>query len=302
MPGKIRPILQTNGIITGKDQIKTIAKEPKELELKHLHSGKVRETFEVDDATLLIITTDRWSAYDVKMPQGIPLKGKILNTMSVLNFMGTEQIIQNHLITSDMTAFEKSRELKKAFENSAEFLHVLNGRSMLVKKAKPLPFEFVVRGFLYGSGLDDYNNNDGTVSGVKLPLGLVKASKLQEPIFTPATKAQVGHDENVTYEYMEKKLGSDVAATLKEKSIALYKNRAEFALEKGLILADTKFEFGYIGGELALIDEVVTPDSSRLWPRRSYKEGFDQDSCNDKQYLRDYLIKVANWGLVEIPS
>ena len=258
----------------------------------HIQSGKVREIYECGKDALLIVTRDSWSAFDVKMPQGIPLKGRILNTMSKLTFDLTSDIIPNHVITTDMSSEAVSKQFK---EGSGPFLNRLNGRSVLVKKAKQLPFELIVRGYLYGTALEDYNANGGKVCGIQLPPGLVKASKLDAPIFTPSTKSATGHDENISFETMEKELGNSLANKIRDASLAIYEKIAKYSLARGLILADTKFEFGHVNGELTLTDEAVTPDTSRLWKVSDYKEGQDQGSSSDKQYLRDYLLKEAGW-------
>ena len=244
--------------------------------------GKVRDVYDLDDK-LLIISTDRISCFDVILPTCIPNKGAILTQLSVFWFEFTKDIIPNHLITTNVDDFPE--ELRK-------YEDVLKGRSMLVKKAEPFPFECVVRGYLSGSGWKEYAENQ-TVCGIKLPKGVKESEKLAEPIFTPATKAEEGHDMNVSQEYMAKEIGKDITEQLKEISIALYNKAARFAEGCGIIIADTKFEFGKIDDEIILIDEVFTPDSSRFWPKDRYEPGKDQPSF-DKQFVRDYL-ETLDW-------
>ena len=244
--------------------------------------GKVRDVYDLDDK-LLIISTDRISCFDVILPTCIPNKGAILTQLSIFWFEFTKDIIPNHLITTNVDDFPE--ELRK-------YEDVLKGRSMLVKKAEPFPFECVVRGYLSGSGWKEYAENQ-TVCGIKLPKGIKESEKLAEPIFTPATKAEEGHDMNVSQEYMAKEIGKDITEQLKEISIALYNKAARFAEGCGIIIADTKFEFGKIDDEIILIDEVFTPDSSRFWPKDRYEPGKDQPSF-DKQFVRDYL-ETLDW-------
>jgi len=249
---------------------------------KLFKKGKVRDVYDLNDK-LLVISTDRISCFDVVLPSCIPNKGAILTQLSVFWFEFTKDIIPNHLITANVVDFPE--ELKK-------YEDVLKGRSMLVKKAKPFPFECVVRGYLSGSGWKEYTENQ-TVCGIKLPKGLKESEKLPEPIFTPATKAEEGHDINVSQEYMENEIGTDVTEKLKEFSIALYNKAARFAEGCGIIIADTKFEFGKIDDDIILIDEALTPDSSRFWPKDRYEPGKDQPSF-DKQFVRDYL-ETLDW-------
>ena len=244
--------------------------------------GKVRDVYDLDDK-LLIISTDRISCFDVILPTCIPNKGAILTQLSIFWFEFTKDIIPNHLITTNVDDFPE--ELRK-------YEDVLKGRSMLVKKVEPFPFECVVRGYLSGSGWKEYAENQ-TVCGIKLPKGIKESEKLAEPIFTPATKAEEGHDMNVSQEYMAKEIGKDITEQLKEISIALYNKAARFAEGCGIIIADTKFEFGKIGDEIILIDEAFTPDSSRFWPKDRYEPGKDQPSF-DKQFVRDYL-ETLDW-------
>lgn len=246
--------------------------------LKHVHSGKVRDIFDCGDA-LLVVTSDRISAFDVVMPNGIPRKGQVLTAISEFwfGFLQTP----HHLITTDVS--KMPAEVRK-HEN------VLRGRSMLVRKAKPFPVECVARGYLIGSGWKDYQAT-GKVCGIELPSGLQQASKLPEPIFTPATKAEVGHDENIPFDVMARTVGTSVAEELRRRTLEIYRKGAEFAETKGIILADTKFEFGVSAGEILLIDEVLTPDSSRFWPRSGYRVGISPPSF-DKQFVRDYLESI----------
>lgn len=246
--------------------------------LKLYKCGKVRDVYEVDDK-LLIVATDRISCFDVVLPDGIPYKGKVLTQISKFWFEFTKDIINNHVI-----AFE----LESLREKLGDSINILEGRSMLVKKAKPIPIECVVRGYLSGSGWKGYKDSS-EVCGIKLPKGLKESDKLPEPIFTPATKEDVGHDINVTENYTRKKIGDRIFDMVKSKSIAIYKKAAEYGESKGIIIADTKFEFGISNeGKIILIDELLTPDSSRFWPRDKYKPGGPQPSF-DKQFVRDYL-------------
>ncbi len=251
-------------------------------ELKLFKKGKVRDVYDLDDK-LLVIATDRISCFDVILPTCIPNKGHILTQFSVFWFEFTKDIVLNHLITPNVEDFPE--ELRK-------YSDTLKGRSMLVKKAQVFPFECVVRGYLSGSGWKEYVKNQ-TVCGIKLPKGLKESDKLQEPIFTPAIKAEEGHDINVSQEYMAKEIGSDVTEKLKEISMALYNKATRFAEGCGIIIADTKFEFGKIDDDIILIDEALTPDSSRFWPKDKYEPGKEQPSF-DKQFVRDYL-ETLDW-------
>ncbi len=243
--------------------------------------GKVRDIYEVGD-NLLIVSTDRISAFDVVMDQGIPGKGAVLNQVAAFWFERTADIVTNHLVSMDMSVLPA--EL-------AKFRDKLEGRSVLVRKAKPVPVECVVRGYLAGSGWKDYRKT-GSLCGIDLPPGLLQADKLPESLFTPSTKADIGeHDENIEMDEVVRAVGRDVADELERMSLAIYNRGVEVAREKGLILADTKFEFGYVDSELILIDEAMTPDSSRFWPIDSYEPGHDQENL-DKQYLRDWLEKL----------
>lgn len=249
--------------------------------LKFLKRGKVRDIYEVGDY-LLIVSTDRISAFDVIMNQGIPYKGMILTKISEFWFRFVEDIIPNHLITTNVDEFPL--ECKP-------FADELRGRSMLVKKTDVIPIESVVRGYITGSGMVDYKATGG-ICGIKLPEGLVEAEKLSEPIFTPATKEQLGsHDQNISENEAKKIAGNQVIDFIKQKTIAIYKKAYEYALKKGIIIADTKMEFGKFNGEIILIDELLTPDSSRFWPADKYRKGTVQESF-DKQFLRNYLISI----------
>lgn len=242
-----------------------------------LNRGKVRDIYDLDE-NLLIIASDRISAYDCIMPEGIPGKGRILTKLSLFWFDLVSDIITSHLITANID--EMGSEI-------AKHKTVLEGRSMLVKKAEVFPVECVVRGYLAGSGWREYSKS-GEICGIPLPAGLQQADKLPEPVFTPATKAESGHDENISFERMCEIIGQEQGRTLKEKTVAIYKKASEYARTKNIIIADTKFEFGLIDGEICIIDEVLTPDSSRFWPVEGYQTGQSPPSY-DKQYLRDYL-------------
>lgn len=259
-----------------------------------LGRGKVRDIYAVGD-NLLIVTTDRISAFDVVMPNPIPGKGVILNQMSAFWFNQMKDIIGNHILSTNPDEYPAE---------CSPYRKELEGRSMLVKKAAPLPVECIVRGYLSGSGWKDYQKNK-TVSGIRLPDGLRESSRLPEPIFTPSTKAEMGeHDLPISKPEMEKLIGKELTEKVIAVSLAVYKRAADFALKAGIIIADTKMEFGLIGGELILIDELLTPDSSRFWPADEYEEGRPQKSF-DKQFLRDYLISIR-WNqkppAPELPS
>lgn len=246
--------------------------------------GKVRDIYDLGDK-LLIVVTDRISAFDVIMPNGIPDKGVVLNQISLYWFKQVETIISNHVISTDIST------LPEPFQKAKD---QLVNRSMIVKKAKPLPAECIVRGYLTGSGLKEYQKT-GKVCGIDLPQGMVESSRIAEPIFTPSTKAEEGHDLNISFEEMKKVLKDDaLAEKVREVSLAIYKKGRDVADAKGIIIADTKFEFGLLNGWLILIDEVMTPDSSRFWPKADYKEGVSQKSF-DKQFVRDYLETLKDW-------
>ena len=244
--------------------------------------GKVRDIYDLGQE-LLIVATDRISAFDVIMPNGIPDKGKILTQMSLFWFDFLSAKANHHLISADIDDFPA------AFKAKPE---IFAGRSMLVRKAQVLPVECVVRGYLAGSGWKDYQAN-GAICGIKLPAGLKQCEKLPEPIFTPATKATSGHDENIPFEEAVKTAGADVASSLRDKSIEIYKTAAEYAASRGVIISDTKFEWGQVDEGLILVDEVLTPDSSRFWPADKYQPGRDQESF-DKQFVRNYL-ETCDW-------
>jgi phosphoribosylaminoimidazole-succinocarboxamide synthase len=251
------------------------------INLNLIGRGKVRDIYSVKNY-LLIVTTDRISAFDVIMPNPVPGKGIILNRLSAFWFEQMKDIIGNHIVSVNPAEYP---------EECAPYRKDLEGRSMLVKKASPLPVECIVRGYLSGSGWKDYQHNK-TVSGIKLPDGLKESSKLPEPIFTPTTKAEVGeHDSPINRKEMEDIIGADITDKVIKISMAVYQRAAEIALKAGIIIADTKMEFGLIGKELILIDELLTPDSSRFWPADDYQEGRAQKSF-DKQFLRDYLLSI----------
>jgi phosphoribosylaminoimidazole-succinocarboxamide synthase len=247
-----------------------------------LHAqGKVRDIYEAGDA-LLMVASDRLSAFDVVLPTAIPDKGRVLSGLSLHWFAQTKGIVANHLITAD------AAEFPEPFRGETE----LAGRAMLVKRAQMVPIECVARGYLSGSGWKEYQEG-GTVCGISLPEGLVESDRLPEPIFTPATKAETGHDINISLEEAGEIVGRGLAERLKELTLAVYEHAASAALERGIIVADTKFEFGFAGGDLILCDEVLTPDSSRFWPADRYAPGGAQPSF-DKQYVRDWL-DASGW-------
>lgn len=247
-------------------------------DLKLVKRGKVRDVYEVDDY-LLIVASDRMSAFDVVMDDPIPDKGKILTAISLFWFDKLGGIVENHIVSTDPDDYPE--KLRKYGDE-------LKDRSMLVKKAVPLPIECIVRGYISGSGWLEYQEK-GSICDIPLPEGLLESQRLPEPIFTPSTKAESGiHDENISFESVTGILGKDTAEKVRDLSLDIYRFGMEFASQKGIIIADTKFEFGFIGDRLILIDEVLTPDSSRFWPMDSYKPGGAQKSF-DKQFLRDYL-------------
>ena len=252
-----------------------------------LKSGKVREVFDLD-TQLLFVATDRISAFDVIMPNGIPRKGEVLTQISRFWFDQTAAFQPNHLPPNSADVFSSPALAKvpDALKKS------LSRRAMIVKKTKPLAIECVVRGYLAGSGWKEYRQNQ-TVCGVKLPPGLKESSELPEPIFTPATKAETGHDENITFEQSAEIVGLDIATKVRDASLRIYQFAREYARKRGIIIADTKFEFGTVDGQLLLIDEVLTPDSSRFWPADQYQPGKGQPSY-DKQFVRDYL-ETLDW-------
>jgi phosphoribosylaminoimidazole-succinocarboxamide synthase len=251
--------------------------------LPRLGKGKVRDIYAVGDDKMLIVTSDRLSAFDVVLSDPIPDKGRVLNEMAGFWFARLKDVIPNQLTGIDPESVVKGDEEKAQ----------VRGRSMVVQKLKPLPIEAVVRGYIIGSGWKDYQKT-GKVCGIALPKGLRQAEKLQEPIFTPATKAAEGHDENISFEQAAELIGQDLAAKVREVSIRLYKEAAEYAATRGIIIADTKFEFGLNAqNQLILIDEALTADSSRFWPADSYQVGMSPPSY-DKQYVRDYL-ETLDW-------
>ena len=246
--------------------------------------GKVRDIYDAGE-NLLMVATDRISAFDFILPDEIPFKGEVLNRISAFWFDKFADIVPNHLVSIDPADFP---------EEFAEYRDYLAGRAMLVKKAQTIPIECIVRGYLTGSGKKTYDEN-GTVCGIQLPEGLTEASKLPEPLFTPSTKAAIGdHDENISFERCCEIVGEDIAAQIRDLSLKIYKVAAEYAATRGIIIADTKFEFGVIDGKVTLIDECLTPDSSRFWPAASYEEGKIQPSY-DKQFVRNWL--KANWDM-----
>jgi phosphoribosylaminoimidazole-succinocarboxamide synthase len=242
--------------------------------------GKVRDVYDLGDR-LLLVTTDRISAFDWVLPNGIPDKGRVLTQISAFWFHRLDE--PNHLISTDVRQFGLPADID---------LEPLDGRAMLVRKTNVVPIECVVRGYLSGSGWKEYRQS-GTVCGIRLPLGLRESDRLPEPIFTPATKEEQGHDINISFEEMASRVGQSLAAELRERSLRIYQRGAEYALSKGILIADTKFEWGQVNGELILIDEVLTPDSSRFWPADQYSPGSSPPSF-DKQFVRDWLVG-ASW-------
>jgi phosphoribosylaminoimidazole-succinocarboxamide synthase len=263
--------------------------EPKLKSLQRIGRGKVREIYAVDDERMLIVTSDRLSAFDVVMSEPIPDKGRVLTEMSNFWFAKLGHIVPNHLTGVDPESVVDGEEEKAQ----------VRGRSMVVKKLNPLPIEAVVRGYIIGSGWKDYKKT-GAVCGIRLPKGLQQAQKLPGAIFTPATKAVEGHDENISFEQAAKLIGEDLARAVREVSLRLYKEASEYAATRGIIIADTKFEFGTDAqGNLVLIDEALTADSSRLWPAAEYRVGTSPPSY-DKQFVRDYL-ETLGWNKTPPP-
>jgi len=253
-------------------------------DLKPVKRGKVRDVYDLDDKHFLMVASDRISCFDHILPTAIPNKGKVLNQLSTLWFNFSRVLVPNHFVTNDLTKFESLKKYNDLF----------CGRSMVVKKARPIPVECVVRGYLVGSGWKEYQES-GAVCGIKLPDGLRESDKLDEPIFTPARKADTGHDENIDFESAQKLIGNNqLVQRMKDISIQLYKGARIYAYIRGIIIADTKFEFGLVNNELVLIDEVLTPDSSRFWPKKEYAPGQSQPSF-DKQFVRDYL-ETVDWN------
>ena len=252
--------------------------------LKLMACGKVRDIYDLGD-TLLLVTSDRISAFDVFMNEPIPDKGFVLTQISAFWFRQMEDIIPNHIISTEVADFPAECQ---------PYAETLAGRSMLVKKAAPLAAECIVRGYLSGSGWKDYQQT-GAICGIKLPAGLKESDRLPEPIFTPSTKAELGtHDENISFEEMVKICGEEVSTKVRDVTLAIYQKARDIADAKGIIIADTKFEYGIYNGELIIIDECMTPDSSRFWPKEGYRPGGPQPSF-DKQFLRDYL-ETLDWG------
>ncbi|MFA5929191.1 MAG: phosphoribosylaminoimidazolesuccinocarboxamide synthase [Candidatus Margulisiibacteriota bacterium] len=253
--------------------------------LKLAKKGKVRNIYEVDEYYLMV-TSDRISAFDFILPNGIPDKGKLLTKISVFWFDKLKNIVENHLVSADVKDFPKVCQ---------QYADILEGRSMLVKKAEVMPVECIVRGYLSGSGWKEYQRNQ-SICGIALPAGMKESEKLIAPIFTPTTKAEVGvHDENIDFTEVERLVGKVNAAKLRDLSLKIYLTARDYAETKGIIIADTKFEFGLIDGEIVLVDEVLTPDSSRFWPADKYQVGRGQPSF-DKQFVRDYLLDIK-WAM-----
>lgn len=252
-------------------------------DIKLLRRGKVRDIYDLGEY-LLLVASDRVSAFDVVLPNGIPGKGRILTQISIFWFNEMTDIVSNHLIATDVKDFPAVCH---------KYADQLEGRSMLVKKSKPLPVECIVRGYLSGSGWKEYKEK-GTVCGIKLKNDLLESAKLDEPIFTPSTKADEGHDMNISFDEARKILGQEMAEKARDISLRIYKKAGSLAEKRGIIIADTKFEFGTYNNELILIDEILTPDSSRFWSARDYRVGKGQDSF-DKQIVRDYLLTL-NWN------
>jgi phosphoribosylaminoimidazole-succinocarboxamide synthase len=247
-----------------------------------LRRGKVRDVYTLSDGNLLLVATDRISAFDVVMEDPIPDKGKILTQISAYWFQRCQDLVKNHIISTDVRKFPPECQ---------QFADMLAGRSMLVRQARPLPIECIVRGYLAGSGWEEYKET-GAICGEKLPAGLRESDRLPNPIFTPSTKAELGvHDENIDYATVVEKIGASLAQQVRDLSLAIYNLARSEAEAKGIMSADTKFEFGLFGDQLLLIDEVLTPDSSRFWPQSDYAPGRSQKSF-DKQYLRDYLLSL----------
>ena len=249
-------------------------------DITFVKGGKVRDIYDLGEH-LLLVATDRISAFDVVLPNGIPEKGRVLTQISIYWFKQMEDIIPNHIVATKVEDFPQKLH---------KYADILEGRSMLVKKTRPMPVECVVRGYLSGSGWKEYKEK-GVVCGIRLPEGLVESSRLDEPIFTPSTKAEQGHDINISFEDVKSIVGDDLAKKLKDTSLRIYSKAREIAEKKGIIIADTKFEFGLYNGDLIIIDELLTPDSSRFWSIKDYTPGRGQDSY-DKQVVRDYLLTL----------
>lgn len=262
-------------------------------ELKLMHKGKVRDLYAAGEKYLLIVSSDRISAFDFILPTPVPGKGALLNKISSFWFARTGNIIKNHVVSTDIDEIRHQVTAPAGFD-----WNYMRGRAMLVHRAKRVDFECVVRGYITGSGWKEYLKQ-GSVCGIKLPEGLKEAQKLPEPLFTPTTKADQGHDESVTFEVMAAALPAGLGQTIKEKSLALYKFAAEYLEKRGILLADTKFEFGLLDRELILIDEALTPDSSRFWDAAKYRTGSSPESY-DKQYVRNWL-EGSGWDKVSAP-
>lgn len=248
--------------------------------LKLFKRGKVRDMYDLGEH-FLIVATDRLSAFDVVMPQPIPFKGKVLTQISNYWFKAMEEVVPNHVVATDVDDFPRE---------CYQYKEQLRGRSVVVRKTKPLAVECIVRGYLAGSGWNEYKQSK-TVCGIRLPDGLTESSKLPEPIFTPSTKADIGHDENISFEKAASMVGKEVAEKVRDLAISIYQKACEMAEGRGIIIADTKMEFGFFNSDLIIIDELLTPDSSRFWPKAKYKAGVSQESF-DKQYVRDYLLSI----------
>ncbi len=257
-------------------------------ELSLFRRGKVRDVYDLGDQ-LLLVATDRISAFDVVMNEPVPQKGEILTRISAFWFQKTQGIIPNHLITTDVSRYPEPLQRHKT---------ILDGRSMLVHKTKALPVECIVRGYVSGSGWKDYKRS-GRICGIELPVGLQESERLAEPIFTPSTKAESGHDQNISFRDVESQMGGDVARRVRDTAIQIYLEACRHAESRGVIIADTKMEFGIRDGQLVLIDELLTPDSSRFWPADDYQPGRAQRSF-DKQFLRDYLLSL-DWNQMPPP-
>lgn len=258
----------------------TALRETRLANLQLFRRGKVRDVYDLGEH-LLIVATDRISAFDVIMNEPVPDKGRILTQISAFWFSRTSPVIPNHVVSTDVVDFPHVTESEKAF---------LEGRSMLVRKSKALPVECIVRGYLSGSAWKEYQL-DGSICGIALPQGLRESDRLPEPIFTPSTKAESGHDQNITFEDVEKLVGGDVATQVRDRALEVYRLACRHAESRGIIIADTKMEFGLLDNRLILIDELLTPDSSRFWPMDAYAPGRSQPSF-DKQFLRDYLLSI----------
>ena len=245
--------------------------------------GKVRDIYDLEEH-LLLVATDRISAFDVVLPNGIPGKGRVLTQISIYWFKQMEDIISNHIVATKLEDFP---------ERLHKYADIIEGRSMLVRKANPVPVECIIRGYLSGSGWKEYKNSR-TICGIRLPEGLVESSRLDEPIFTPSTKAEEGHDINISFDEVVSIVGQEIAEKLKDVSIKVYSKARDIGEKKGIIIVDTKFEFGLYSGELILIDELLTPDSSRFWSLKDYAPGKGQESY-DKQVVRDYLLSI-DWN------